>query len=167
MVGPDRCGKTEIAKALSKRLGISYFKASSEHQAFLSKQEQFINDLRHADPRIYDLLAQTGLSIIFDRGYPCEAAYSKFFKRLTDENMLQRVDELYASLNAKIIICTRASFNGIQDDLNPNLDETALQQISDLYMEFAKWTKCQTHILYVDDEDINRELSELLNFLGV
>ena len=69
-------------------------------------------------------------------------------------------------MGARILICTRKSFVGITDDLNPNLDEVALQKISDLYAEFAKWTKCKTYTLYVDDENINREISEILTWMG-
>ena len=53
-VGPDRCGKTEISKATSAAIGVPYFKASSEHDSFLSskvtKREAFLNQLRYADP---------------------------------------------------------------------------------------------------------------------
>lgn len=68
MIGPDRCGKTEIAKRLAFLQGLPYFKASSEHETYLSKQGQFVQQLKHADPRMVDFLSQTGHSVIFDRG---------------------------------------------------------------------------------------------------
>jgi len=164
--GPDRCGKSNIAAALSNAMNIKVFKASSEHHTFLGDQKAFLNDLRYADPRTHDLLFQICFSIIFDRGYPCERVYATFFKRETDHKVLKLIDDAYAKLGAKIVICTRRSFKGIVDDLNTSLDENALQQISDLYMEFVKWTKCQTYILYVDDEDLDREVTEIMNWLG-
>ena len=45
LVGPDRCGKTEIAKELSKRTGIPRFKASTEHDTYLNGLSGFLNQL--------------------------------------------------------------------------------------------------------------------------
>src|SRR5690349_8240574 len=55
VVGPDMCGKTEISRALARKLALPYYKASSEHGAFLKKQERFINDIRYACPARLDL----------------------------------------------------------------------------------------------------------------
>lgn len=167
LCGPDRCGKTNIAAALQKELDIKVFKASTEHDAFLNDQDRFLMDLRYADPRICDFLRQTGVSVIFDRGFPCERVYSDFFKRKTDDQMLKKLDEQYAKMDTYIIICTRKSFDGITDDLSDKLDCGALTKISELYMNFASWTKCKCYTLYVDDEDLSREVSEIRNFLGV
>ena len=165
--GPDRCGKTNILRELESRIRIPYFKSSDEHENFVSSQEKFLNELCYADPRMHDLLYQTGISVLIDRAYMCEWVYSQFFKRKTDMPMLRIMDNKYAKLGAKILICTRKSFRGIKDDIDPSLDEVALQKISDLYMDFIKWTKCQTYTLYVDDEDLEREVSEILNFLSI
>ena len=168
-VGPDRCGKTEISTALSKVTDIPYFKASSEHDAFLSsrvsKRELFLNQLRYADPRVMDLLRQTGASVIFDRGYPCEAAYSKVFNRETDIKMLQHLDEEWAKLDARIVLCHRTSYAGIRDDLDPTIEHHALNLIHDAYFEFASWTKCKLLKLNVDDENLQRELDEVHYFI--
>lgn len=164
--GPDMCGKTNIAHALGDRLNIPVFKASSEHKTFLGSHDAFIEQLRYADPRMIDILKQTGYSIILDRGYPCEKTYSEFFKRATDYKALKYVDESFAALNAKIIICTRKSFKGIVDDLDSRLDENALYELSQLYVSFTEWTTCKTHVLYVDDFDVERQLQEISMFLN-
>ena len=165
--GPDRCGKTNILRELEKRLSIPYYKAAGEHENFVSSQDKFVNELRYADPRVADILYQTGFSILIDRAYMCEWVYSQYFNRETDMKMLRIMDDAYLKLGAKIVICTRKSFVGIQDDLDPSLNETALQKLSDLYMDFVRWTKCSTHVLYVDDEDLDREVSEIITFLGI
>jgi hypothetical protein len=164
--GPDRCGKTNILKELSSRTGYPYFKAKGEHKNFLCGQYNFIYELKYADPRVVDLLKQTGYNLLIDRAYMCEFVYSKFFGRKTDLNMLRFVDEQYAKLGAKILICTRNSFKGIKDNLNPKLDEYALMEISNLYYDFVNWTQCKSYILYVDDENIEREIHEILNFIN-
>ncbi len=168
-VGPDMCGKTEIAKALSRMTDIPYFKASSEHDAFLSsrvsKRELFLNQLRYADPRVMDLLKQTGQSVIFDRGYPCEYAYSKVFERETDTKMLKHLDEQWSTLDARIVLCYRSSYAGITDDLDPTVKGEVLHKLHDAYADFASWTRCKLLRLNVDDEDLQREIDEVYHFI--
>lgn len=168
-VGPDMCGKTEISKAVAFATGIPYFKATSEHTSFLSsrvsKNDQFLNQLRFADPRVLDILRQTGHSVVFDRGFPCEYAYSKVMGRETDMVMLRHVDESYAGLRAKIVFCHRSSYKGIVDDLDPTVKEDTLEEIHAAYIDFLRWTKCEVLILNVDDENLNREVTEVLDFV--
>ena len=163
--GPDMCGKTQIAKALSKRSGIPYFKASSEHETYKRAQNVFLEQLVHADPRVLDILKQTGHSMIFDRAYPSEWVYSKLLDRYTDEDTLLQLDAGYAALGAKLIIPVRSSYVGIVDDMDPKLTSDRLQDLDDLYREFAEWTDVDTLLLNVDDEDLVRELTEIELFV--
>ena len=168
-VGPDMCGKTEIAKATAFALEVPYFKASSEHDSYLSskvsRREAFLNQLRYADPRVFDVLKQSGHSLVFDRGFPCEYAYSRVFDRVTDTKMLQHMDEMWASIGAVIVLCTRSSYDGIIDDLDATIDADRLRQIDGAYQDFASWTKCRLLRLNVDDEDLGREVDDVLRFL--
>lgn len=166
-VGADMCGKTQIAKEVSRITGIPYFKASSEHSSYLSKQDLFLNQLRYADMRVFDLLRQTRQSIIFDRGYPCEKVYASVMGRKTDEDLLRLEDESYASLGAKIVICYRNSYKDIVDDLDPNINESVLNELTQKYIEFSRWTKCKTLLLNVDDENLRREVEDIVNFFNV
>lgn len=165
-VGADMCGKTQISKELSRITRIPYFKATSEHTTFLSSRyevnDQFINQLRFADPRVFDLLKQTRHSVIFDRAYPCEYAYSKVLGRETDMKMLVHVDEAWASIGTKIVFCQRSSYAGIQDDLDPTIGEEHLRKLHEAYEQFAKWSKCKVYVLNVDDENLTREVDEVL-----
>lgn len=164
------CGKTEISRELSRVIGIPYFKATSEHTSFLSsrisKNDQFLNQLRFADPRVYDMLRQTCHSVIFDRGFPCEYAYSKVFGRETDLTMIKHMDEAYASLGAYIVLCHRSSYAGITDDLDPTVNEACLISLQNAYFNFANWTECKLLKLNVDDENLDREIDEVLQFMG-
>jgi hypothetical protein len=171
-VGPDMCGKTNIAQALSRATGIPYFKASSEHDAYLSskvsKRELFNNQLRYADPRVCDLLKQTGQSVVFDRGFPCEYVYSRVMGRQSDTQMLLHLDREWANLGAWVILCYRTSYLGIVDDLDPNITSHKLDALSAEYFDFAKRiTKCRTYALCVDDEDLQRELGDVYKALGL
>lgn len=168
-VGPDMCGKTEIAHEVSKVLDVPYFKATSEHTSFLSSRvstnDQFKNQLRFADPRVYDLLRQTGHSVVFDRGFPCEYAYSAILKRETDMTMLKHMDEAWASLDARIIFCHRSSYEGIVDDLDPTIESGMLNRLHGAYESFCSWTKCKVLKLNVDDEDLRREVIDIITYL--
>jgi hypothetical protein len=169
-VGPDMCGKTNIAQALSHATGIPYFKATSEHDAYLSskvsKRELFLNQLRYADPRVVDLLKQTGQSVVFDRGWPCEYAYSTVMGRETDNKMLWHLDEQWASLDARIVSCYRTSYMGIVDDLDEGIRAGTLHELDSAYVDFAQRTRCKVHRLCVDDEDLEREVAEVCMFIG-
>jgi hypothetical protein len=168
-VGPDMCGKTNIAHEVAKCVGVPYFKASSEHDSYLSskvtRREAFLNQLRYADPRVFDVLKQTGYSLIFDRGFPCEAVYSKVMGRETDHVMLQHMDEMWASIDARVILCHRSSYADIVDDLDSNIRENTLQRLHDAYFEWAASSKCKVHKLNVDDEDLKREVLEVVEFI--
>lgn len=171
-VGADMTGKTQIAQELAHRLEVPYFKASSERDTFLAsrgtfdKNKLFLNQLRYADPRMFDFLKQTGHSVVADRGFPCEYVYSLALCRETDYLMLNQIDQQYASLNTKIVVTSRSSYKGITDDIDPRLGEKTLQKIDDLYVEFMSWTKCDVMRLNVDDEDLNREVTDVLSWLN-
>jgi hypothetical protein len=169
---PDMTGKTQIAKKLSEIYNLPYYKASTEHSAFIKNQSRFINDIQWSCPARLDLLNQQieqGFinGIVYDRGYPCEWVYSRFFNRKTDDESIFWLDEQYAKLGSYIIIPYRTSYEGIQDDLDPTITSEKLKKLDDLYVEFMKLTKCKTLRLCVDDEDLNREIKDIKNFIDM
>lgn len=167
IVGADMVGKTQIAKELANRLGIPYFKASSEHHAFMNDPSKFVNDIRYADPRLVDFIKQSGASVVMDRGFPCEFVYAQTLGRTTDLKAIDKINEAYAALNAKVIVCVRKNgFKGIQDDLDPKrLTSEMLQKLQDEYHNYATYyLKCRSMILAVDDENLDREVQEIMEF---
>ena len=168
VVGPDMTGKTQIAKELARRLQIPYFKASSEHHAFLNEPDKFIKDIRYADPRLVDFIAQTKASVVMDRGFPCESVYARALGRDTDEKAIERVDRAYHELGANVVFCFRKNgFNGIVDDIDPErLTSEKLEQIQEFYKIYANlFITCRFMFLYVDDEDLDREVTDIMKFL--
>lgn len=164
--GPDRCGKTNIAKSLAENLGVKVYKASSERDAFISSQDRFVMDIKFSCPARLDLLKQLGVGVVYDRGYPCEWVYSKFFNRKTDTDAIFWLDEQYAKLGAVVIVPYRTSYEGIRDDLDPTIDAGKLRQLDELYQEFLMLTKCRSLRLNVDDENLPREINDILNFMS-
>lgn len=166
--GPDRTGKSNIAQELSHRLFVPYFKNKDEVKNFLDSKDYYVNVLRYADPYFISYLKQTGNSVIIDRHYPSEWVYSRVFKRKTDMKALRRTDEAMAALGAKIVICWRSSYANREDDDFPGvITEEKLQKIHDGYVRFRNWTKCESIWLNVDDEDLNREVNDVLNDLDL
>ena len=172
--GPDMCGKTAIATELSRQINVPYFKASSEHKTFLKdcgddrdwqEPPDFLHQLRHADPRMLDFLRQTGHSVIFDRAYPSEVVYSALFHRQTDLDAVIELDKGYADLDAKFILCARRSYDGIHDDLKPDMGPETLRQQHELYLDFFKATRLRSMLLYTDDQNLPKQIAAIRDFL--
>lgn len=159
----DKVGKTEMAMELSRRIGVPYFKNAAEHTHFLNNPGYFRDAVRYVDTYFTAYLETTGASVILDRAWPAEWVYSRALGRPTDDRVLEELDRRHAALGTRIVIPYRNDYSKCVDDyevINKNF-----QRISDLYEEFALWSKCKCLLLNVDDEDIEREMKETLEFL--
>lgn len=161
--GPDSCGKSEMAKELSRRLGISYFKNADEHRYFLKDPSYFLNAIRYVDTYFTSYLESSGASIILDRAWPSEWIYSQALGRKTDFDLLRELDNRHAKLGTVIVIPSRSSYVKMRDDYESINNNIAT--IDTLYHEFVSWTKCSVIKLNVDDEDIDREMRETMQQL--
>ena len=165
--GPDGCGKSNICAALSDHLKIPSFKNEDEWQHFphKSKTEYFLNTIRYAHPHLLQYFKQTETSVILDRAYPSELVYSKIFGRKTDMDSLRHCDDLCVKMDATIIVPYRTSYTNVIDQFD-FVDEQLLDRIHEAYMtDFLDWTNCRVYPLNVDDEDLEREMREVLGFL--
>jgi len=163
--GCDMVGKTQIAQELSKQLNIPYFKNTSEWSTDLKDPSYFKNLLIYGGTFLIDFIHQTRPDAILDRHYPSEWVYSRFFNRETNEEVVRKIDQKFAEAGGKIIICRRKSYNGIQDDLHAYVDSKVLEGLDTLYDEFTKWTSCEVLTVWVDDENLEREISEIREWL--
>jgi len=165
--GPDRCGKTNIARELSKRLKIPYFKNSVEIDKFgILDDEYFTKASRYIDTYMTDFLYQTKTSVIFDRNYPSEYVYPRVFGRKQDLSILKKIDDMHVKIGTKIVIPQRSSYTDITDPVHPQINEDRLRELDELYEEFSIWSQCEVLRLNVDDEDLTREVNEVLAFLS-
>lgn len=163
--GPDMTGKSEIAKGLALRLHHSYFKNSDEWSTDLRTPEYFKNVLKYGGPFLTSFLCQVKPNVIMDRYYPSEWVYSKAFNRLTYETILTKIDESFAAAGGKIVLCRRKNYEGIKDDLHDYIDSSFLEKLDVLYEKFTSWTRCPVLTLWVDDEDLERELNDVAEWL--
>ena len=74
--GPDGCGKTNIATALSGHLNIPYFKNESEWEFFENDPSYFVNALTYGDP--YFLFAALSNNAFFGNYVPNTFFYCFF-----------------------------------------------------------------------------------------
>jgi len=163
--GPDNCGKTNMALDLAKRTRVTYFKNKDEHKYFLSDPSYFKNAIRYVDTYFTSYLEASGNSVILDRAWPSEYVYSHVLNRPTDMAVLEALDARHAVLGTKIIIPFRTDYSMCKDDYK--IVNDTIKNIHDRYHEFAEWSKCRTLLLNVDDEDLSREMDEILPFLGM
>lgn len=145
--GPDRCGKTNIAQALSHKLSIPYFKFSNEAKHW--KENSFKETLVYGEPKFVQFLRDTRTNVILDRDYPSEWVYSQVFERDTDMELLRWCDEEFARMGAYIVIPLRHRYEGNipNDELVP---KDKFLDLHNKYVEFTSWTKCSTVIIFVD-----------------
>jgi len=163
--GVDRCGKTEISRELSRQLSIPVFKNTGEWSTDLRDPTYFKNLLIYGGTFLIDFIHQVRPDAILDRYYPSEWVYSRFFKRDTNEEIISRIDQKFADAGGKIILCRRKSYDGKQDDLHTYLDSNTLERLDKIYAEFAEWTKCDLLTLWVDDENLERQIAEIMAWL--
>jgi len=161
--GPDSCGKSEMAKELSRRLDVPHFKNAAEHQHFLNNPDYFLNAIRYVDTYFTSYLESSGASVILDRAWPSEWIYSQALGRQTDFGLLRELDRRHAQLGTVIVIPSRSNYSKMRDDyesINKNI-----AKIDTLYHEFAAWTNCSVIELNVDDENLDREMRETMQKL--
>jgi hypothetical protein len=164
--GPDGVGKTEIARELARRLEIPYFKPRVERANWKMGGDSFLNELRYGEIRELELVRQTGLSMVKDRGYPSEHVYSKVFGRQTDVDLLSSFDAAYAQLGVTVIICLMSDYGQARpDDL---VDAGKIWRLHDAYLEFKNLSLCKTYSIYTDllGKDIERQMRYIEEVTG-
>jgi hypothetical protein len=141
VVGPDRVGKTTLVKHMADITGMPSFKCPSEKQIFKDGGRSSLV----FDYTLTHFLEQTRHHFISDRAYPCEWVYSKVFKRDTDHQLLNLIDEAHARLGT-IVINVASSIAPLEED-----DLVPAEKYWDVmfgYQDFRMWTRCQ--VLTVD-----------------
>lgn len=126
--GIDNAGKTVIGKELSKRISIPYFKNSQEND----KNYDLAVAQRYTAEFTTQILEQTGLSIIMDRFWVSEYAYSKAFNRPTFDNF-DELDKRLSKLNSIVVVFHKSPKNQIEESDFTKEDYT---NITNAYSEF-------------------------------
>lgn len=157
--GPDNTGKTEIAQALSKKLGIPYWKNSREHELFRKGDGSISDSVIHGVPYLADFLMATGYSAILDRSYPTEFAYSYALGRYLNFPVLDQIDKMFSQMNSIIIYCYKDYKGKYKDEF---IDESLVESIKEAYETFFKMTRLKYIRLNTTDENTERQVDEIL-----
>ncbi|MBV9125640.1 MAG: hypothetical protein JO112_20005 [Planctomycetes bacterium] len=145
VVGPDRVGKTTIVRHLSEILGIPSFKCPAEKAIFRDGGRSSLA----FDYTLTHFLSQTGFQFVSDRAYPCEWVYSAVFGRATDIQLLEKIDEMHATLGTKILYLYSSEVPEEEDDLVP---KDRYRDVVQGYKHFCEWTSCR--VTAVDTRDM-------------
>lgn len=158
----DNTGKTPLSTEVSRITGIPRFKNDDEHRYFLTDPSYFQHAVQYVDTYFFKYLKQSGASIILDRAWPSEWVYSQVLGRQTDHNTLDWLDRFSASMGTKIVIPYRTDYSNMDDY---DIIRDRITEIDRLYLEFSKWTRCETLRINVDARDTQTYVSQIVNFL--
>lgn len=156
--GHDMSGKTTIAKQLSAKLNIPYFK----HNKNGAWWDPIVSLLYSSEP-ILQLIEQTGMNIIIDRFHGSEYAYSKAFNRQSLPEIVQKIDNRFAEMNAKIIICEKDSI-AYQEDDGHIAPVDKYDSIKEAYRDFARHSACDVLILDTTTETLDLQIEQICQF---
>lgn len=152
--GPDNSGKTHIALELSKRTLIPYFKHKKVEDTaqFTKNVDLFLSEFAQIVP----------FSVIFDRHIATEYVYGQVFNRLVPFDEIYQIDENYSKLDTYIILCVKRVYKNYHDEHTP---KSKLKEIIRQYNSFLKWTKCKVLVLDTTDENLEKQIKTILNFI--
>jgi len=151
--GPDGCGKTTLAKRISKELNMPYHKNPYEHGEW-KHPDRYKLMLRYTDLYFLTYLKNSRNDVCLDRSWTTEWVYSQVFNRGNDFEFLHKLDDLLSSIeNSVLIITTRTNLPNQEDELEGINDNWF--KIRDKYEELSSWTK--NKVIYINTENKTQE----------
>tara|TARA_Y100000296_G_C5118498_1_gene229092 strand:- start:61 stop:609 length:549 start_codon:yes stop_codon:yes gene_type:complete len=159
--GPDNVGKTNIAHALSKILNIPVYKSGREADIFHEIDAQF-NVLKWGVYEQIRLIEILDVSIIFDRFFPSEYVYANVYKRNTDLDLIKKYDKWWSEIGGTIIFLDKPKMDG-EDDL---VKESEYSKIRKQYNDYRTITNCKSLYIDTSDHDLDKQINQILKFLG-
>lgn len=140
--GPDRCGKTTLAKKVAEHFSIPYFKSSKQGFCEVDLEQGNKHDWRF----MLDFLSQTNPNVVFDRSFISQYVYSRIFR---EENVLKNFESLdkywdlirsyyYSLINMPhlIVYCRRKYTPDISDD-TIKFDKERFENLSGCFDSFV------------------------------
>jgi len=166
MEGPDRCGKTTIAKYLAKVYNLEYWRYSNVDETLRRNPDHWKYILRYyysEIPEFAKMLENQGSGLILDRNYITEWVYSKLFKRDTYPIILADLESQYAELGAVTIYCTKKKYDDFEDEF---VTKNQIDEIKELYENyFLIFSKMPVLWLDTTNEDLEKQLEIIDEFL--
>jgi thymidylate kinase len=164
--GPDRCGKTTLAREVSRVMNIPYFKAPNQQVVAEKNPDIFKLQTKWAEPRINEFIAQTGTSVVMDRGFPCDYVYSKVLGREAEWTAIWELDSLYSMMNAFLIFTLKENYDNTELDAWKKIDRNVLHQLDREYRVYAEvLTKIPTLIVHTDERKTDDYVKQIAKFV--
>lgn len=159
--GPDNCGKSHVGRFMSQVTTIPYFRFSRQHDMWT--KGQFKTALEFDQPVLAALFHDTKYNCIVDRSFASEFVYSRVFGRETNMQVLEDLDEKYASMGAVFVILLRKDYSNNGGDIV--VPDDKLLKLHHEYLNFVEWTKCSCIIMHVDefDNDLCKQVPRIID----
>lgn len=159
--GHDKTGKTTIINELSSVIQIPVFKLKKD-----KKQFDHAIDLLYGVESTVQFVEQTEHSVIFDRFYLSEYAYSKVYKRATSFEKIFELDTRMSKLNTFIIVCYKNAEEYEVDPLDSDIVKTIdYPKLTREFKNFSTLTKCRTLLLDTSSKNLEKQVNTILNFI--
>lgn len=165
--GFDGTGKSSIAKELSIKLNIPYFKKPNDDESLTSNYNPEMSLIYETRKFIEFLDAKVIKDVIIDRDYISEFAYGKILRdKIYKDNNIERFIWLYDSLLFKqdffIIYCFKNNDTFI-DKYNTVMQNK--EEIINRYSLFMKNTHNRVLLLNTTDKDLKKQLEIIETFI--
>lgn len=159
--GPDRSGKTTIAKALAETIGAQYYKNDNQREFFEKRPNEFKLLTEYQAPSFVHFLENVTIpgGVVIDRFTPCEFAYSAAYERETNVPLIMDVDWRLSKLGFIFVFCFKSEYPEWDDDL------VAKEKVPSLihnYLRYAQITSMQFVILNTTSQNLQSQLNTIL-----
>jgi len=101
--GPDRAGKSFLGKIFHSIFDIPYYHGERSPASREELKTRAFEVAKIEMQQMYDILKQTGISLVIDRWHLSELVYGKVYGRQIDENFIWDMDEKLADLGAVVV----------------------------------------------------------------
>lgn len=165
--GFDKTGKTIIAKELSKKLNIPYFKKPNDSNSLNGTYNAEMSLIYETRKFIEFLDAGVIKDVIIDRDYISEYVYGVLFrKELFDkyeiEKYVKRYDELLFYHRIIIVYCYKDKMNDFNDR---HITQDKRIDVHNRYLYFIQRTFNRVILVNTGGEDLNNQITLINEFI--
>ena len=142
--GADRTGKSFLGKIFRSIFDIPYYHGTRSPGSREELKTREFEVAKIEMLQMYDILKQTGISIVIDRWHLSELVYSKVYGRQIDENFIWDMDEKLADLGAVVVyVSMPLEALKIRWDKEKIVEFNEIQEIISQYEKALKKSKCK------------------------
>lgn len=142
-IGADSTGKTEISKQLCNMCDFTYYKNKFEGQTRFTCGEDPKLAFKYETQTIFNFIEQLpdSISLVLDRGIPCEYVYAKTLNRPFDEDLVWYYDKKLAEIDARFLYFYKTEYEKPFED--EFVSEDIQSKVCEYYDEYLSKTKCK------------------------